>query len=207
MWKELFIGLSVIAISSSVDIVGTINTGTDATPHQFPFAVAVRTRNLSFSPRLCGGALISRQAVLSAAICVHEIIDGQVFLGAHNIADETEQFQVKMEIIMNNIFIHPDYRPGQMSHDIAVVRLPASIAFFTHAINIVALASNPDEIFDSATTMGWGSNCILPTCPELNILRMIDVFVRPNSECNFLGLTQASQLCATNILGGPCRGG
>ena len=206
MWKKLLIGLSIIAVSCTIDIVSTINTGSEATPHQFPFAVAVRTRNLSFSPRLCGAALISRNAVCTAAFCVYGQMDGQVILGAQNIADENEPFQVKMEIFMKDVVIHPDYVPGQMSNDIAIVRLPASIAFFTHAINIISLATNPDEFFDTATTMGWGSECILPTCPELNVLRMVDVSVRPNSECNNLGLTSDSQLCASNILGGPCRG-
>lgn len=206
MWKQLLIGLAIIVISSSIEIDKAINAGTEATPHQFPFAVAVRTRNLSFSPRLCGAALISRNAACTTAFCVYGQMDGEVFLGAQNIADENEPLQVKMEISMKDVVIHPDFVSGQMSNDIAIVRLPASIAFFTHAINIISLATNPDEIYDTATTMGWGSNCILPTCPELNVLRMIDVSVRPNSECNSLGLRSDSQLCASNIVGGPCRG-
>jgi len=205
MWKILLIGLSIIANSLTIEIDSTINTGTDATPHQFPFAVAVRTRHFN-SPILCGAALISRQAVVTAASCVYGHTDGQVFLGAHDIADETERFQVVMGFDMEAVAFHPDFRPGQMSNDIVVIRLPAPIAFFTHAVNIIGLATNPDEVFDSATAMGWGSNCILQSCPELNVLRMIDVSVRPNSECNGQGLTSDSQLCATNILGGPCRG-
>ena len=209
MWKVIVIGfLSLIATSTCLNFDSLINGGNDATPHQFPFAVAVRTRNINYSPRLCGGALISRQAILTTGFCVYGQTDPEVFLGAHNLEDENEMFQVRMLINPQDIYVHESYKSGELMNDIAVVRLPAAIAFFNNAINMIAIPSDPAEVFVniSSTIMGFGSNCFHISCPELNVLRTIDVFVRPNVECDHVTTTDGTQLCVTNALGGPCRG-
>lgn len=191
-----------------MDIDSSINGGNDATPHQYPFAVAVRSRNVNFSPRLCGGALISRQAILTTAFCVYRQTDPEVFLGAHNLEDENEMFQVRMQINPQDVLVHESYVAGELTNDIAVLRMPAAIAFFNHAINLIALPSDPAEVFVniSSTTMGFGSSCLHISCPELNFLRTVEVFVRPDVECDHVGITSGTQLCVSNPLGGPCRG-
>lgn len=208
MLKVIFVSLFASCMCKNINIENLIMGGGETLPNRYPFAVAVRSRNALFSPRLCGGALISRQSILTSAFCVDDQNDVQVFLGGHNIADSSEPFQVNIPIASNDVKIHPDFVRGQMSNDIAIIKLPAPIGFFNQAISPIAIASNSDESFlDSvATTMGWGSDCFLPTCVELNILRTIDVNVRPNSDCSSLGISQSSQICATNLAGGPCNG-
>lgn len=210
MWKIIFIDLLLFyssAVSKNIAIDSNINAGSEATPHQFPFAVVVRSRNINFSPRLCGGALISRQSILTSAFCVFEQIDIEVFLGAHNL-EVNEPFQVRMPIPTQDVRIHPEFSRGSMISDLAILRLPSPIGFFNHAINLIAIPTNPDETFSdfSSTVIGWGSDCGLPTCLPSNILKQVEVFVRQNTECAGIGLTQSSQLCATSTLGGPCNG-
>jgi secreted trypsin-like serine protease len=188
--------------SAIVDFDQTIAGGLVATPHQFPFVVAVISRNINFSPRLCGGSIISRQSILTAAFCVHGQIDVTVILGVHDIANENEPFQVRFTIPQHDVRIHPAFVSGQTTNDIAIVRLPGPIGFFNHAINLVNLPTNPQESFlnVAAITMGFGAECWQANCFPINILKVVAVTTSPNNACN----AQSTQICATNQSGGPC---
>jgi secreted trypsin-like serine protease len=185
-----------------VDIEQTIAGGVIATPHQFPFAVAITSRNINFSPRLCGGSIISRQSILTAAFCIYNQIDITVILGSHDIENENEPFQVRFTIPQQDVRTHPAFVSGQTTNDIAILRLPGPIGFFNHAINLVNLPADPQENFLNvvAITMGFGSECWQANCFPINILKVIGVNTRPSSECN----AQSTQMCATNQSGGPC---
>lgn len=198
---EIIIFLLPFAIAI-VDIEQTIAGGVVATPHQFPFAVAVTSRNVNLTPRLCGGSIISRQSILTAALCVHNQNEIVVILGSHNIANENEPFQVRFPIPQQDVRIHPAFVSGQTTNDIAILRLPAPIGFFNHAINLVNLPTDPQESFlnVAAITMGFGSECSQNNCAPINILKVIGINTRPNNECN----AQSTQICATNGSGGPC---
>jgi secreted trypsin-like serine protease len=208
--KTLGIIFAILSTSScgNVDIDSAINGGVESFPHQYPFAVAVRSRNPIQGTLLCGGAIISRRAFLTAASCVARQLDIQVILGAQNINDPSETHQLTLPIDSSLLNIHPDWVSGQTTNDIATVFFPAQIGFFNHAINFVVLHTDPNEDLVGlyANTMGWGTECIGTNCPESNTLRDIQVRIYVNSECDHVGISQPSQMCAWNFTGGPCRG-
>lgn len=204
----IFFAILSISSCGNVGVDNAINGGVESFPHQFPFAVALRSRNPISGTLLCGGALVSRRAVLTSASCVARQLDIEVILGAHNIEDLNEPFQVRLPIDSNLLNIHPDYVNGETSNDIAIVYLPSPIGFFNHAINIVTLPTDPDEdiVGLDARTMGWGTECLGLNCPESGFLKNTQVRIYENFECDHVGISQPSQICAWNFTGGPCRG-
>lgn len=96
----------------------------------------------------CSGILISRQAVFTAATCIVPSESALVFLGAQNLNDADEPFQVRLRIPSSYYRIHPGYNRGSgdeaLENNIAVIRLPHPIGFFTPYVNIVRLPTESD---------------------------------------------------------------
>lgn len=190
---KIFVLLIFVSFACGIKIDSTISGGNEAARNEFPFAVVIFSRqDVAARTRTCGGALLSRQAVLTAASCVHNHAEIEVGLGVHNIDDQTEPFQVWMPIYENRI--HPNY-PADIRSDIAISRLPHAIGFFNQAVQIISLP--PDEQFASTpgTVVGWGCSTALPTpatCIPTHILRSVGINTQANSAC---GATEA-QLCA-----------
>jgi secreted trypsin-like serine protease len=188
-----------------LDIDSAIMTGDETQPHQYPFAIAIRSTRTGplRQMRQCGGSLISRVAVLTSAYCVSGIVDTTLFLGAHTIDDPLEQYQLKITLTPSSVRIHPSYIANQHTNDIAIVRIPTPIGFFNHAINIVFLPSNAGELFENepAITMGYGADSWFTD--NLNRLMSANVETQANSECTTFAL-QSTQMCTTGT--GVCAG-
>lgn len=197
---KIFLLLIFASLTAGVKVESFISGGNEANPNQFPFAVVVFGIPIgTIRTRSCGGALLSRNAVLTAAFCVYEREEIEVGLGVHNIADQTEPFQVWMPIYETRI--HPNY-PADPTSDIAMIRLPHPIGFFNQAVQIISLP--PDEQFLGTTgaVMGWGCPNAIPNptmCTPTNILRHVLISTQPDTACN----ANEAQMCAQ---GGPFAG-
>jgi secreted trypsin-like serine protease len=108
---------------------------------QFPFHVAVISE-LFFGNSLCSGSLISRQSVLTSAMCVSGAISVTLHLGARDL-NVDERYHVRLQLSATSIRIHPGFSRQHrvLRNDVAIVRLTNPIGFFPSAINIVNLPS------------------------------------------------------------------
>ncbi|KAJ8918108.1 hypothetical protein NQ315_011565 [Exocentrus adspersus] len=176
--------------------------GEEAEPHSKPYQVALLINGRS----LCGGSLISRNFVLTAAHCTISASYVELVFGAHNIlTHESTQLRVTSSSIINN----PRYNAASFSNDISVIKTPSPIVTNNH-IQIVKLAPESAGPFDglSGILSGWGTtsstNSSLPTG-----LLQVSLVVMGNEECaKYYGsIIQESTMCTHgfNQVGG-CGG-
>ena len=114
----------------------TVMNGEETIPHQYPWMVFVCGRAYTDSAgelqckESCGGTLIHRQYVLTAAHCVAggTIDDTFAVTGAHNL---NSKFQMSDWSVLSDIVLHPDYdatkkHEYKRSPDVAILKLSES---------------------------------------------------------------------------------
>ncbi|NWW03056.1 GRAK protein, partial [Oreocharis arfaki] len=96
-----------------MDIIG----GHEVRPHSWPFMAAIQIENLDV---LCGGTLVEKQWVLTAAHCEIDELEDRVVLGAHRVSVAEKQQQI-FEIMA--IFRHRQFDRLSMTNDIMLLKL------------------------------------------------------------------------------------
>lgn len=107
--------------------------GDETQPGEFPWAVSVK---LNGQP-ICGGSLIDRNWILTAAHCVvgYNPKNLTVRLGAYRIKDTSEMQTVDVPVGM--FIVHKDYSiPRPFSNDIALLKMADSVEFSDYIIPI-----------------------------------------------------------------------
>ncbi|XP_050316816.1 trypsin alpha-3-like [Bactrocera neohumeralis] len=126
-----------------------IINGQVVTIEQYPYLVAVQIWG-SFQ---CGGSIISRRVVLTAAHCLerekqphkYSIIYGETDIqGATSNVIQVESFKM-----------HPDYSNINMDYDVGLLFLAESIPFGKSA-QCIKLAVNRPRLGSRASIVGWG---------------------------------------------------
>ncbi|KAG7478183.1 hypothetical protein MATL_G00077850 [Megalops atlanticus] len=96
--------------------------GEVARPNSWPWQISLQYKSGSSFYHTCGGTLIRRGWVMTAAHCVDTSRTWRVVLGDHNINthEGTEQY-----MSVSRVYIHPNWNPNRISngYDIALLRL------------------------------------------------------------------------------------
>uniref|UniRef100_A0A8C0A5H1 Granzyme H n=1 Tax=Bos mutus grunniens TaxID=30521 RepID=A0A8C0A5H1_BOSMU len=170
----------------SEEIIG----GHEAKPHSRPYMAFVQFLGEK-SWKRCGGVLIQKDFVLTAAHCRGSSIN--VTLGAHNIKQQERTQQV---IQVKRAIHHPDYNPKTFSNDIMLLQLERK-AKQTSAVKPLSLPKakaqvKPGEVCSLA---GWGKVAL---GTPATTLQEVELTVQEDRVCESLNprnYSRATQIC------------
>ncbi|XP_066475830.1 coagulation factor X-like [Tiliqua scincoides] len=129
--------------------------GSFCRPGECPWQVQIQTkRGYGF----CGGSLISRQWVLTAAHCLDTVIPHQVTVGDF---DKHQRERDEQKVGVQRYQQHPQYNPENYNNDIALIQLTSSVAFSQNVFPICLpnpnLATLLLEGQEPGRVSGWGA--------------------------------------------------
>ncbi|XP_076153712.1 trypsin II-P29-like isoform X2 [Alosa pseudoharengus] len=189
-------------VSAQLDVCGqaTLNTrivgGQDALEGAWPWQASLHRRF-----HFCGGSLINKDWVLTAAHCFPSTsTSGLVIYLGRQTQEGSNGNEVSRTV--TQIIKHPNYDDTTNDNDITLLRLSSSVTF-TNYIRPVCLAA-ASSIFRSGTNTwitGWGAISSGVSLPSPQTLQEVEVPVVSNSECssayasNNIGIT-SNMICA-----------
>uniref|UniRef100_A0AAR2K3H7 pancreatic elastase n=1 Tax=Pygocentrus nattereri TaxID=42514 RepID=A0AAR2K3H7_PYGNA len=103
---------------------GRVVGGEVAKPHSWPWQISLQFQSGNSYHHTCGGTLVRRGWVMTAAHCVDRQRTYRVVLGDHNISQHEGKEQY---ISVSRVYIHPNWNSNMISngYDIALLRLSA----------------------------------------------------------------------------------
>jgi trypsin len=136
--------LSVPAVTHNVRVIG----GNTAQPGQFPFAVSIMMP--SFGQNWCGGTIISKNSILTAAQCMNNLFpeDFVVVAGTIDLRIGGTVYNI------SQVTIHPTFNETNLIDDIAVVKVDGEFEI-SESVQIAEIGEVVDN--DTCTVSGWGA--------------------------------------------------
>ncbi|KAM8720211.1 hypothetical protein ACLKA7_006280 [Drosophila subpalustris] len=183
---------------------GRVVGGVDATTAQFPHQISLRNKG----SHSCGGSIISRNWVLTAAHCVTNSYDNgtvEVY-PAENLsirAGSNDRFSGGILRQVVEIIVHEDY--GKFLNDIAVLRVDTPFIYSSN-IQAIALPSANTPADADIVISGWGRlthGGDLPRYLQWNTLKSLSL-----EECGqLINYGYANMLCLGHAANnGACNG-
>ncbi|KAM9216988.1 transmembrane protease serine 5 [Leptosomus discolor] len=183
--------------------------GADVPPGRWPWQVSVYRG----SQHHCGGSVLAREWILTAAHCVHSYRRLQasawlVFAGIISHGSINQEAGASVE----KIIYHPLYDGNSLDYDIALMKLQVPLNF-SDAVRAVCLPPSHQDLFQGAQcwVSGWGYTRpdqaqVTETLKEA-LVPLIGT-KRCNSSCMYAGELTARMLCAGHPRGkiDACQG-
>uniref|UniRef100_A0A4W6C653 trypsin n=1 Tax=Lates calcarifer TaxID=8187 RepID=A0A4W6C653_LATCA len=137
---------------------GQIYGGHEAKPHSRPYMVLLERHMQNGQTYYCGGFLLNKDFVMTAAHCQAKSIQTNMsytaLLGVHN-AHNCAGVQ---RIPVKAAFPHKDYNETEYTNDIMLLKL-SSKAHFNNNVSRIALADQSNgSLPKSCSVSGWGRN-------------------------------------------------
>eukprot|EP00578_Thalassiosira_sp_NH16_P024038 CAMPEP_0181095950 /NCGR_PEP_ID=MMETSP1071-20121207/10779_1 /TAXON_ID=35127 /ORGANISM="Thalassiosira sp., Strain NH16" /LENGTH=662 /DNA_ID=CAMNT_0023178339 /DNA_START=134 /DNA_END=2119 /DNA_ORIENTATION=+ len=154
-------------LSKSDRVIG----GTKAEDGRYPYSVSLQ----NYGGHFCGGSLIGRDVVLTAAHCVEGESTGFTIVVGSDDVDEGRGIRVR------KVLVHSDYDDKSNKNDFALVFLRDSVS------NIPLIRLNDDDSYPApgrtTYTMGWGDTDPGSSQKLPDQLRVTNVEAISNQEC------------------------
>lgn len=204
MKRTIGLLLSLICVSAFAknDFHHKIVGGVEASIGEFPFIVSLQT---AAGRHYCGGSLIKKNWVLTAAHCARGATVGRIVIGMHDQKD-TKNAEI-MKVVKT--IVHPSFNGSNLDFDYALMQLEKDSAYQPIEINAQDIKI-PDQGEDMvSTTAGWGTTSegsyTLP-----NLLQKVDVPLVSQTACDqsYPGQITDQMICAGLKQGGKdsCQG-
>jgi secreted trypsin-like serine protease len=137
--------------------------GTSVPNGKYEFVAALldtRYGSTAYYQQFCGGALIDKDSVLTAAHCVYGESATPLQVAVGKTVLSSDQGQTRR---VSRIFVHPKYNPNlNIAHDVAVIKLKRPVS----GIAPVKLATASQDYLETpgrdATVAGWGNTVAQP---------------------------------------------
>jgi trypsin len=192
-----FVSLISYTPSAKAEFRPMIVGGEEAVKGEFPFIVSLQG---SSGGHFCGGSLVKKGWVLTAAHCVTGGAPRQIVAGLHD-RKHPEGAEI---LTASQVIVHPKNDADKMDYDFALIRLNQDSRFDPIAVNHAELRGDVSMI-----TAGWGTTqdggFNLP-----DKLQKVTVPFVSAEECNksYPGEITNSMICAGLQQGGKdsCQG-
>uniref|UniRef100_A0A8D8RJE1 Serine protease hepsin n=2 Tax=Cacopsylla melanoneura TaxID=428564 RepID=A0A8D8RJE1_9HEMI len=186
---------------------------------QFPWQVALYRKrvdgeNEDWFKLFCGGSIISKQHILTAAHCFKdfEYHSYKVIVGDFN-RMVTEPEEQEFPFSANEIYAHPNYKKLTDENDIAIIKLKGSIKMGKYA-QPICLPANTLKYEDklNCVVSGWGKTRDVESADNSLELRAARVQTLPYEDCrkeeSYGNKIKDSMFCAGSFKGGAdsCQG-
>ncbi|XP_036210164.1 mast cell protease 1A-like isoform X1 [Myotis myotis] len=171
---------------------GEIIGGHEARPHSRPYMAYLRIKNKK--KYMCGGVLVQKNYVLTAAHCKGRSIS--VILGAHNIK---EKEKTQQDILVKRAIPHPKFNKRKGTYDIMLLQLERNIEQ-TDAVKPLPPPRGKDlpRPGDNCTVAGWGE--VTRRGPGSDTLQEVELTLQADLKCKrrFNRYNENIQLCVGN---------
>ncbi|XP_034027516.1 trypsin [Thalassophryne amazonica] len=190
----VFMMLEALAVICEVQPGGRILGGYPASPYSIKYMVAVRTL---WGQHLCGGSLINKYWVITAAHCNIGAKNMMIVAGEYSLTiyEGTEQYAS-----IHLLIPHPKFNPSTNDNDIMLVKLSDAIKI-NPFVSIGLLPRHDAFIAEGrlCQVSGWGFTSL--TASELpSLLHTVKIPIFSNEKCNssesFNGMITDNMVCA-----------
>ncbi|NP_001187139.1 granzyme-like III precursor [Ictalurus punctatus] len=175
---------SALLVLSVLSLCGGMKSGiiggNEVDRHSRPYMASVQFKKA----HMCGGFLIRKDYVLTAAHCVDNIDHSgkdklEVLLGAHNINQKESQQQ---RIQVQKYILHPCYERGERPNDIMLLKLKSK-AKENKFVKVIALPKKDENLpaRQECSIAGWGKT--KQNSAESSVLREVKLKLENNSQC------------------------
>ncbi|XP_053483665.1 granzyme B-like [Ictalurus furcatus] len=178
---------SALLVLSVLSLCGGMKSGiiggNEVKLHSRPYMASVQINN----EHKCGGFLIRKDYVLTAAHCVDNIDHSgkdklEVLLGAHNISRKN---LLQQRIQVQKSIPHPCYKRGKPANDIMLLKLKSK-ANENKFVKVIALPKKNENLpaRQECSIAGWGKT--KQNSGVSSVLREVKLKLENNSQCKTL---------------------
>ncbi|XP_023312141.1 chymotrypsin-like [Anoplophora glabripennis] len=207
--KRMYVDDNGVVVDSTLSpgVGSRILNGHEVEPHSIPSQAWLILRLFPGSSGWsCGGTLITKTFVLTAAHCVVGAGLAEVYLGAH---DRTVEEPGRIILVATKLIAHPNYNSGTISNDVGLIDLEQEVKL-SEFINVIKLPSRRylGQLFEGANSRvsGWGLTSGGGSLS--NVLLAVNSTVLGNAVCrSVISIFEESEICISGEGGvGSCNG-